>query len=77
MRPVFEAALHDEAFEVYLLALPPKIIGKNYDVSHERYGKNEAYPFCRRFYEKAINVYNEENKTWFDIKALMYNNLWS
>lgn len=71
----FQAALADPDVEVYLLALPEKILKKGANkkksyITHEEYGENMAYPFCTSFYPDAINAYNPETHRWFNIGVL-------
>lgn len=69
-RSIFETALEDEYINEFIVAVPEKIMGKNYDVCHEIYGENKAFNFCKSFYEKTINAYDEHEKRWFDLKLL-------
>lgn len=71
----FQAALREPDVEVYLLALPEKILKKGADrkksyITHEEYGENIAYPFCEAFYPDTINAYDAESQRWFNIGSL-------
>ncbi|TYZ29955.1 hypothetical protein FZ041_03310 [Selenomonas caprae] len=50
------------------MAISEKIYGENGDLNHENYGKNEAYEYCKSFFDDTINGY--ENKKWFDLQVL-------
>lgn len=71
----FQAALDDPDVDVYLIALPEKILKHGPDkkksyITHEEYGENQAYEFCKAFYPDVINGYDAENNRWFNIAAL-------
>lgn len=70
IKSVFQAAVADPTVKTYLIALPKKVLKENGDISHEAYGKNEAYEFCRKFYPETIDAFNKADRSWFDLKAL-------
>lgn len=68
---IFEEALNDNRVAPYIVAIPEKIIGDNYEVTEEKYGRNDAYEFCVKLYGKCvINGYNSETKGFFDLRIL-------
>lgn len=66
----FQAALEDPNLDVYLLALPPKMMEKNCKIFHEIYGENRTYEFCRKFFPDTINAFRPEDQSWFDLQEL-------
>jgi len=73
VKPVFQAALDEADMEVYLLALPVKVMKKNLDYSHEIYEENRTYEYCRSFYPDTINAVCEPDGSWFDLTKLKPN----
>lgn len=71
----FQAAVADPDVEVYLVAVPEKVMKKGPDkkksyVTHEEYEENMAYQFCKSFYLNTIDAYDPETHRWFNIGAL-------
>lgn len=71
----FQSALEDPDIDVYLLALPEKILKSGRDkkrsyITHEEYGDNLAFEYCRSFYPDTINAYEAEEGRWFNIGQL-------
>lgn len=68
---IYEEATKDSRVKPYIIAIPEKIMAENYNIDAENYGKNEAYDYCTKIYgNKVINGYNDETKTFFDIRSL-------
>lgn len=70
MISTFRAALEDPSLDVYLLALPQKIMEKNCENFHETYGENQSYDFCCKFFPDAIDAFCPGNQSWFDLREL-------
>ncbi len=70
MDSIYRAAKESEEAEAYIVAIPEKIIGKNYELTQEEYGENRSYEFCRQFEPDTINGYDAETRTFYDLKQL-------
>ncbi len=70
MNSIYEAAKASDQVDAYIVAIPEKIIGKNYELTAEQYGENRSYEFCRKFEPDTINGYDPENGNFFELKQL-------
>jgi len=69
MDSVYRAAINNDKVEAICLALPEKIMDKEYDIRWEKYGKNESYKMLKNKGYKVIDGQKSEGK-WYDLKAL-------
>lgn len=70
---IYECAVKDDRVEPYIVAIPEKIMGENYDITNENYGSNDSYEFCSQRYghsDSIINGYDEVNKSFYDLRKL-------
>lgn len=59
---VYEEAIKDKVFDVYILAVPNKFENAEVD--------SDAYDFCKAHGYKVIDAYDREKKEFFDLKKL-------
>lgn len=68
VRSIYEAAEKNPDVDVLCLSLPEKIMGENYDVTWEKYGKDEAYDFLK---QQGCNVLHAQTEDgWLDLRSL-------
>lgn len=70
LRTIYKYAQNARNVEAYIVALPEKIIGANYDMSKEEYGYNYSFDFCKKDYSNVINGYDPHKKEFFDLRKL-------
>lgn len=70
LKTIYEYAQGIADIETYIIALPEKVIGVNYDLSKEEYGYNYSFDFCKKKYENVINGYDPDEKEFFDMQKL-------